>query len=525
MLSACVQKRSILRVIKFNKYLFDVFVPDANISKSKIGLESPIRSFSAATAMGSKLLTIDSLNPCVKNVEYAVRGPIVQLASKLEKELQQGIAKPFQDVVKANIGDCHAVGQNPITFIRQVISACTCPELIAQKVFPDDVNKRSSEILNAVKNSVGCYTDSQGIEFVRKSVAAYIEKRDGYPADPGNIFLTNGASSGVKLMLECFVSSEVKSGVMIPIPQYPLYSATISEYGLHQIGYYLNEEENWKLDISELKRSLEEAKKRCQPRVLCVINPGNPTGQVLSYQNIKEIIEFCMDEGLFLLADEVYQDNTYGTESFHSFKKVLRDMGSKGDDFEMASFHSVSKGYMGECGIRGGYVEVIGLRDDVMVQLQKLQSAQLCANSIGQIVVDCITNPPKPGDESYDLFMLEKTKVLESLKTRAKMVYEILNTIEGVTCNEVMGAMYAFPRVNLPKKAIAKAESVGERPDFFYCKNMLLETGLCVVPGSGFGQKDGTFHFRMTILPPVEQIKSFLERFKSFHLKFLETYS
>ena len=115
-----------------------------------------------------------------------------------------------------------------------------------------------------------------------------------------------------------------------------------------KIGYFLNEEENWKLDISELKRSLEEAKKRCKPRVLCVINPGNPTGQVLSYQNIKEIIEFCMDEGLFLLADEVYQDNTYGTENFHSFKKVLRDMGSKGDGFEMASFHSVSKGYMGE---------------------------------------------------------------------------------------------------------------------------------------------------------------------------------
>ena len=89
MLNACVQKRSILRVIKFNKYLFDVLVPDANITKTKIGLESPIRSFSAATAMSSKLLTIDSLNPCVKNVEYAVRGPIVQLASKLEKELQQ----------------------------------------------------------------------------------------------------------------------------------------------------------------------------------------------------------------------------------------------------------------------------------------------------------------------------------------------------------------------------------------------------------------------------------------------------
>ncbi len=115
-----------------------------------------------------------------------------------------------------------------------------------------------------------------------------------------------------------------------------------------KIGYYLNEESNWKLDKSELKRSIESARQHCNPRVLCVINPGNPTGQVLSYDNVKEIIEFCMEERLFLLADEVYQDNIYGNQPFNSFKKVLKDMGPKGDDFELASFHSVSKGFMGE---------------------------------------------------------------------------------------------------------------------------------------------------------------------------------
>jgi len=475
--------------------------------------------------MKSKLLTVDTLNPNIKNVEYAVRGPIVQLASKLEKELEQGVKKPFENVVKANIGDCHAVGQKPITFIRQVIAACMYPDLIEQGIFPKDINERAKQILNGTKMSLGCYSESQGIEFVRKSVASYIEKRDGYPADMNTIFLTNGASTSVKLILQCFISPKDVTGVMIPIPQYPLYSATISEFGMQQIGYYLNEAENWKLDLAELKRSIDEAKQHCKPKVLCVINPGNPTGQVLPYNNIREIIEFCMEENLFLLADEVYQDNTYGSEQFHSFKKVLRDMGPKGDGFEMASFHSVSKGYMGECGLRGGYVEVIGLADDVLLELKKLQSAQLCSNTVGQIVVDCITNPPKPGDESYDLYKKEKADVLDSLKTRGKMVYEILNSIEGVSCNEVMGAMYAFPRIVLPKKAIEKAESIGEKPDFFYCKSLLLEAGLCVVPGSGFGQQEGTFHFRMTILPPVEQIKSFLERFKAFHLKFVETYS
>ena len=115
-----------------------------------------------------------------------------------------------------------------------------------------------------------------------------------------------------------------------------------------QIGYYLDEKKDWGLDIAELKRALEEARPRCKPRVLCVINPGNPTGQVLSYDNIKEIIQFAKDEELFLMADEVYQENVYREGAqFHSFKKVLHDMGME-DGYQLASFHSCSKGYTGE---------------------------------------------------------------------------------------------------------------------------------------------------------------------------------
>ena len=111
----------------------------------------------------------------------------------------------------------------------------------------------------------------------------------------------------------------------------------------------MNEENKWGLDIDELRRSLNEARKTCSPRVLCVINPGNPTGQVLPYENIREIIQFAMEENLFLLADEVYQDNIYGEGSeFHSFKKVLMEMGDEANGFQLASFHSCSKGFMGE---------------------------------------------------------------------------------------------------------------------------------------------------------------------------------
>jgi len=487
---------------------------------------SPSSTFSTLSSHNSQL-NIETVNPLVKKVEYAVRGPIVLRAAEIENELKQGVSKPFDKVIKANIGDCHAVGQKANTFIRQVVAGCSYPPLLEQNVFPDDVNKRCNDILSTVNGSIGCYSESTGLAIVRKHVAEFIENRDGYPAYPNDVILTNGASSSVKLVLELFISNKESngdSGVMIPIPQYPLYSATVDEFGMHQVPYYLNEEKDWALDISELQRAVTEGRKWSNPRVLCIINPGNPTGQVYSYENIRDIIQFCKDEDLVLMADEVYQDNVWGKGcEFHSFKKVLHDMNLQ-DQMQMASFHSCSKGYMGECGLRGGYVEIVGIDDDVRYQLNKLQSAQLGSNVVGQVVLDCVVKTPSPGDASYDVFMQEKTNVLDSLRERAKLVYEHLNQLEGVSCREVAGAMYAFPQLRLPQKAIDAAEALNQAPDFFYCSALLEDTGICVVPGSGFKQREGTHHFRMTILPPMDEIVLFIEKLKEFHEGFMETY-
>ena len=170
-----------------------------------------------------------------------------------------------------------------------------------------------------------------------------------------------------------------RPGVMIPIPQYPLYSASLAEYNMAQCGYYLNEEKNWSLDVSELERCITEARKTCNPRAIVVINPGNPTGNVLSRDNIEAVIKFAAKEKLFVFADEVYQDNVYADGcKFHSFKKVMFEMGEPYKSMELASFMSCSKGYMGECGIRGGYAEVVNLDPDVKAMLLKSISAKLC---------------------------------------------------------------------------------------------------------------------------------------------------
>lgn len=478
----------------------------------------------------SKVLSTDNINPFVKNMEYAVRGPIVIRAAEIEQELKAGKSKPFSDVIRANIGDCHATGQKPLTFLRQVVAICTDPDrLMDDPKYPADAKSRAKRILSSCGGqSIGAYSDSSGVRVIREDIASYITNRDGHPCNPDNIFLCTGASDGIKTIMKLCMTGEgrnKRAGVMIPIPQYPLYTATIAEYNACPINYYLNEDNNWSLDIPELKRSIQEARSHCVPRVLCVINPGNPTGQVLSRENIENVIRFAKEENLVLMADEVYQHNVYAKGSaFHSFKKVLTEMGPEYQDIELASFMSTSKGYMGECGFRGGYCEAINFDPDVRVQLLKSISAKLCSSVSGQAAMDVVVNPPTSSEPSYQLFVKEKEQVLGDLKEKAKMVTETFNSMDRMSCNVVQGAMYAFPQIDMPPAALEEAKKRGVPADVMYCFELLEKTGICVVPGSGFGQRPGTYHFRTTILPPVEKLKEMLERFRIFHEQFLSTY-
>jgi alanine transaminase len=480
----------------------------------------------ATLAAQPAVLTVDNINPSIKVMEYAVRGPLVIRANEIEKELANGVKKPFSEVIKANIGDAQAMGQKPITFIRQVVSLVAYPDLLHTMDFPADVKSRAKAILDASRGSAGCYSDSAGLELIRNHVAQYIERRDGFPSDPSNIMLCAGASEGIRSVMKLLSTiSGPKTGIMIPIPQYPLYSATIAEYNMDQVGYYLDEDNDWGLNVNELERSVKEARKHCNVRGIVVINPGNPTGQVLTRDNIVEVIKFAYREKLFIFADEVYQDNVYAANrEFHSFKKITQEMGEPYNKLELVSFLSCSKGYMGECGLRGGYSEIVNMDPAVKALYLKSISAKLCPTVLGQAVMDCVVNPPQPGEPSYELFIKEKKNVLDSLASRARSIAETFNSIPGMKCNTVQGAMYAFPEVKIPEKAIAKAKSLGQAPDVFYAFQLLEQTGICCVPGSGFGQRPGTYHFRTTILPQPEKLHVMLEKFRTFQEKFMKEY-
>jgi len=312
---------------------------------------------------------------------------------------------------------------------------------------------------------------------------------------------------------------------LVPIPQYPLYTASLSVLNATCVPYLLDESKNWGTDLGIIKESYAKAvSDGVEVRAIVIINPGNPTGASLSQDDIRSVIEFARQERLIIIADEVYQTNVFVGE-FISFKRMLRQMQQENpgayNDVELASLHSVSKGMVGECGHRGGYFELVGFDPDVQAEIYKFVSIMLCAPVIGQCLVDLMVNPPKPGQPSYELYQQEYDAIFNGLRERANALHKAFEQMEGVECGSPQGSMYLFPTINLPPKAAEAAAAEGRTPDEFYCMCLLEATGVCVVPGSGFGQKDGSLHFRTTFLAPgTEWVGNIIK----FHKEFMDKY-
>lgn len=472
--------------------------------------------------MSRYTLTAANINENVKKCRYDVRGEIYLAAVKRTAE--------GKEVIYTNVGNPHALGQRPLTFSRQVLALMFAPFLMDQpqalSMFPSDAIARAKLYLSKLKGGVGAYSDSKGNLYIRQEIASFITSVSGQPSNPENIFISNGASECARMLLYAMIRGKT-DGVLVPIPQYPLYSASIALYGGELVPYYLDEENGWALDIDELQKSIEKARSAgilC--RALVFINPGNPTGQCLSEENLVSLIKFCYENRLVLCADEVYQENIYTDKPFLSSRKVLGSMPEPYfSGVEICSFHTVSKGAYGECGLRGGYMELHNMEPAMVDELYKTASINLSPNVAGQVALGLMVNPPRPGDPSYSQNQKEISDLIASLQRRARAITDAFNALDGVECQETEGAMYSFPKISLPPAAVDAAIAKGKAPDVLYCLELLEETGLSCVPGSGFQQRDGTFHMRTTILPAEEQFDDIIRRFTTFHNGFMRRYS
>ncbi|RXN29275.1 alanine aminotransferase 2-like protein [Labeo rohita] len=374
--------------------------------------------------------------------------------------------------------------QSPQIIENQVLAGCLYPALLEDDSLPLDVKQRAESLLRECDGgSIGSYTESGGIAKIKHCVSQFITRRDrGVPSSPDNIFIKSGSQTALMIMLKLLIRSEdsCRTGVLIPVPTYATFTLALEEQGAAIIPYHLCEEEGWTLQVEELHRALQEARKICNPVALYICNPGNPTGHLQGRKSIEEVIRFAAEERLFILADEVslsqvYQSCVYGDDTeFYSYKKVLSEMDSNiSSTVELASFNSVSKGFMGECGFRGGYVELVNLDPAVMKHAHTLFSTRSCPPVVGQIALDLMADPPKPGDPSFSTFS-EKRQM---------------------------------------------------EPDMLYCLHLLEETGLHVRPGCEYGQRKDSHHIRLFVGTQEKIMEEALQRLKTFHMRFMKEFS
>ncbi|XP_069791098.1 alanine aminotransferase 1-like [Narcine bancroftii] len=537
------------------------------------------------------------------------------MGAEMRNNLRQGLKMLFSEVVELHSGDPQAMGQKPITFLRQVTAVCIYPQLLGDASLPHDVTIRAQSLLDSIPgHSIGCYGDSNGIPAVRKVVARYLMQRDGgIAANPDNIYLINGIPRAVDIIFDLLIdaSGPRRTGILVPRPCSLGLCHSITLMGGELLPYQLAEERGWEVEAEELSRALQEGRAHSHPMALSIANPVFPTGgpslieheamdrhvnkgmrqgiemgghreiqavaadraemlnreispvcsrcrgdrsgstgcsrgqvsttttaenskhqsqesrQVMNRASMERVIQFVADNRLVLLAFEGHPADVYsGSCQLQSFKKVLFEMGPTYSSMvELVSFNTISNGHIGEAGARGCSVEVVNMEPAVQRCLDREISAFNTCSQVAQIAMAVTSNPPEAGQPSYPLYLAEKQVAVCALADRARLTERWLNACPGISCTTINSGIYAFPKIVLPDRARAQAEALNLPPDVFYCLRLLQDTGYLVAPGVDFGQKDGTYHFRMTFLLSMEKLTLALEKITEFHRNFTATFS
>lgn len=419
----------------------------------------------------------------ILNASYEVRGEIPKLANEIEKNINN---YPFKKIIYCNIGNPLVLTPKPIKAYRKFISK----EIIKNKF---------------LKQNVGAYSPSNGFPEILSSIQDFINYRDKTITQKNeNNYLINGATEGIHCILKLYLWNK-DDIILLPKPAYPIYQAMTEVYGATSIYYDLNEKDNWSIDKKSLYSQIE--KYGNQIKLIVFINPNNPTGSIINQDELYKISHYISSKNIPIIADEVYQENDINKE-FISFRNTFINLKLNSPLF---SLHSISKGFIGECGLRGGYINSLNLPIITKNALEKILSMRLSANSIGQLGVYCMTKLNKKYSVQKQISKKKKEYI-----NKLNYLYNELNLIPGVHCSFPQGAMYVFPKITIRPQFYEMAKKENKEPDFIWCREFLKQYGVCVVPGSGFGQKEKTFHFRMTILPEMEDLKYIINSLKMF---------
>jgi alanine-synthesizing transaminase len=303
-----------------------------------------------------------------------------------------------------------------------------------------------------------------------------------------DIFVTTGASEAIEVCLTALVDEG--ENVLTPTPGYPLYTAIASKLRSMENPYYLDESNGWQPDIEDIRSKINS-----KTRAIILINPNNPTGSLYTIDILQQIINLALEHNLVIFADEIYDKLLFDGKKHISIASLNKDV-------SVITFGGLSKNYFVPgfrigWGIVSGQQKVLG---NYIEAINKILRARLSANHPEQYAI----KPALEGDQSH------LTVAMEKLTSRRNLTVKMLNEIPGISCVKPEGAFYAFPRLHM------------EHPDSQFVAELIKETGVVIVPGSGFGQVPGTNHFRAVFLPNEEilsraylSIGRFLEKYKN----------
>ncbi len=328
-------------------------------------------------------------------------------------------------------------------------------------------------------NRVG-YSPSSGVEEAREAIAASVKAKGirGWH----DLFITNGVSECIELCLTALVDAGRE--VLTPSPGYPLYSAVLSKLQARNVPYYLDEDSNWEPDIGDIRSKITP-----DTRALVLINPNNPTGSRYSRETLQEIIELSLKHKFVIFSDEIYDKLVLDGEEGLS-------IASLSEDAPVITMNGLSKSYLVP-GFRIGWAVVTGSKAMVapyVEAINKFLRARLCAVTPLQYGIKAALEGPQD----------HLREVREKLRRRRDITYERLNAIPHVSCVRPTAAFYAFPRLHI------------EESDLQFVQDLITETGVVAVHGSGFGQRPGTRHMRVVFLAQDEYLEKAFDRLAGF---------
>jgi alanine-synthesizing transaminase len=335
-------------------------------------------------------------------------------------------------------------------------------------------------IARALRDNHTYYAASEGIPEALAAIRADAEAR-GIRAIQ-DVYVGNGGSECIELALSALVNEG--ENVMTPSPGYPLYTAVLAKLGCPENPYYLDEANGWQPDLDDIRAKID-----ARTRAIVLINPNNPTGSVCERRTLEGLLELAARHDLVIFADEIYDKLLLGDERNVSIASL---------DVEqpVLTFNGLSKAYLGP-GLRMGWCVMSGPAErlaPLREAIHKFLRARLCASTIVQHAIA----PALTGDQSH--LALARRK----LTARRDLTVSTLNATPSLSCVAPRAAFYAFPRIE-----------TGE-PDATLIPCLIAETGVVVVPGSGFGQRPGSSHFRVVFLPPEETLRRAYAAIASF---------